>query len=74
MADGFLIVYLAAIVLGIVVPAILGGLIYRRRRGRGAFIGLVLGVLFGPLAVNLAFFDSPFEEGRQGPLPVISSE
>ena len=48
MADGFLVVYIAALALGILVPAILGGLLYRRRRGLGAAIGLVIGVFLDP--------------------------
>ena len=59
MACCFLEIYIVAIMLSIILFVIGGILLQPRKRRRGALIGLVFGILIGPIIVNLLSFDSP---------------
>ena len=67
LAEGLLEIYIGANALAVALFATGGVLLMRRNRPRGALIGLVLGVLIGPIIINLLFFDVP----EAHPIPKI---
>ncbi len=58
MADGLLLTYLIANAAAVASFVAVGMLIFRRRRWRGFFFGLVLGISIGPMIVDAALVDS----------------
>ena len=51
-------VYFGALALIIIAGMAFGALIDRRRRNRGAVLGLVVGLFVGQLALNMYMFDA----------------
>ncbi len=50
-------IYLAANLVILVACAVVGALVLRANRKRGALIGAVVGMLVGPIVTTLFFFD-----------------
>ena len=58
MATGFLWVYLGMLLIIVVGFIAFGAGVSRRNRKRGALIGLIAGVVIGPMINNALFFES----------------
>ncbi len=56
MASGILWIYLGLLLVIVVGFMVLGAGVYRRNRKRGALVGLIAGVVIGPLINNVLFF------------------
>ncbi len=71
MASGFLWIYLGLLLVIMVGFIALGAGFYRRNRKGGALVGLIAGVVIGPLINNALFFtgDPPQEPG-----PIVIEE
>ncbi len=67
MACCMLEIYIAAILVTVAQFAIGGAVLGREKRLRGALIGLVIGIVVGPIAINLKFIDAPDAK----PIPII---
>jgi hypothetical protein len=71
MASGFLWIYLGALLIIVAGFIGMGAGVYRRNRKRGAMVGLIGGIVIGPLINNALFFDSgPTKE----PAPIVYEE
>ncbi len=68
MASGFLWIYLGLLLVIVVGFMVLGAGVYRRNRKRGALVGLIAGVVIGPLINNVLFFTS---DPPQEPGPIV---
>ncbi len=68
MASGVLWIYLGVLLIIVVGFIVLGAGVHRRNSRRGALVGLIAGVVVGPLINNALFFTSgPPNE----PAPVV---